>query len=427
LSLSVSNRLVISQKIWNRLGVKLGECEGNPVAANKLSARRVDTLKEPGTYMDGDGLRLKIGQSGRKSWVYRYMRQGRQHDMGLGSYPAISLAEARIRRDGYVQQLARGIDPLEEKQRLQSEARQREGMTFAEAARRFISDYQSRWTNQKHASQWTNTLERYVMPVLGQLPVCRVAPADVVTVLRPIWGVKHETASRVRQRIEKIMAWAIASGHASPPNPATWKGTLEFLLPKLDRVVMTQHFPALPIREAPAFYQRLCALDGYAALGFRWLMLHASRTTEVRLARWEEIDLDRRIWTIPASRMKWRKVHQVPLSSEAMVVLEHCAQRRQSEYLFPGLGADEGLSNGAFLSILKKQFPEVEAVPHGMRSTFRDWAEEQGCFSHFAIETCLAHSVKNAVEKAYLRTTVLEMRRDMLQAWANYLLSDTDD
>ncbi|MDA8631295.1 integrase arm-type DNA-binding domain-containing protein [Litoricolaceae bacterium] len=390
--------------------------------ANKaLTARRVETLKTPGIYVDFDGLRLVISKTGRKRWVYRYMRDGKSTDLGLGSFPAVSLQHARMERDAQKRLLAQGIDPKVQRDEEARRAKRGDGLNFSQAVSHCIDAIQGQWSNAKHAAQWHSTLATYAEPILGELPVETIRSRDIVAVLQPIWTSKHETAMRVRQRIEKVFSWCIASGYADGPNPAIWRGSLEHLLPNMKRTQVRQHFKALPFQEAPQFYQALTELQGCAALGFRWLVLTASRTTEARLTRWDEIDVEQKIWTVPAERMKSRRPHVVPLSTEACRVLEAASAARYNEFVFPGNKRDTGLSNGAFLRLLAMHFPNHEMTPHGCRSTFRDWAEEQGKYTRHAIETSLAHTVRNHVEAAYLRTNVLQLRRQLLDDWAQFL------
>ena len=391
------------------------------MASKPLTARRVETIKTPGTYIDSDGLRLVVGKTGRKRWAYRYMRDSKSTDLGLGSYPSVSLQQARLDRDSHKRLLAQGIDPKLQRDIDARRAKLGDGLVFTEAITQCLDAIEGGWSNAKHRAQWHRTLAIYAEPTLGPLPVCEVTSRQIAAVLQPIWTTKHETAMRVRQRIERVLSWAIAMGYADGPNPAIWRGSLEHLLPNLKRSHQVQHFAALPYADVPTFYHALTSLNGFAALGFRFLLLTACRTSEARLAQWEEINWDQGIWTIPATRMKSRRPHAVPLSTEACRVLMAAQAKQHSVFIFPGTKRDCGLSDGAFLRILKKYFSELQMTPHGCRSTFRDWAEEQGKYTRHAIEMSLAHTVQNHVEGAYLRTSVLTMRRPLMEDWGCYL------
>ena len=391
------------------------------MATKSLTARRVETLKTPGTYVDIDGLRLVVSKTGRKRWVYRYMRDGKSTDLGLGSFPAVSLQQARLERDTQKRLLAQGIDPKAQRDDDARQAKLGDGLPFSAAMQLCLDAIEAGWSNAKHRAQWHSTLATYAEPILGPLPVNTITSRQVASVLQPIWTTKHETAMRVRQRIERVLSWAIAMDYADGPNPAIWRGSLEHLLPNMKRTQIRRHFAALPFLQAPEFYQALSTLEGSAALGFRWLLLTASRTTEARLARWDEIDQERRTWTVPVERMKSRRPHVVPLSREACRVLDAAQSMRSNAFIFSGTRCDSGLSNGAFLQVLARHFMHLEMTPHGCRSTFRDWAEEQGRYTRHAIEMSLAHTVQNHVEAAYLRTDVLTMRRQLLEDWGNYL------
>ena len=397
------------------------------MASKQLTARRIETLKTAGTFVDFDGLRLVISKTGRKRWVYRYMRDGKSTDLGLGSFPAVSLQQARMERDAHKRLLAQGIDPKARRDEDARRAKLGDGLPFSEAMRLCLDAIEAGWSNAKHRAQWHSTLATYAEPILGPLPVNTITSRQVASVLQPIWTSKHETAMRVRQRIERVLSWAIAMDYADGPNPAIWRGSLEHLLPNMKRANQVQHFAALPQTEAPVFYHALIDLNGFAALGFRLLLLTACRTSEVRVARWEEIDWDQGTWTIPATRMKSRRPHVVPLSAEACRVLMAAQAKQCNVFIFPGTKRDSGLSDGAFLRVLTKHFSELQMTPHGCRSTFRDWAEEQGQYTRHAIEMSLAHTVANQVEGAYLRTDVLAMRRQLMEDWGTYLTGGPHD
>ena len=270
----------------------------------RFTARGVDSLKEPGRYGDGgrSGLWLRVTEGGNKSWIFRFMRHGRAREMGLGPYPEVTLAEARELALEARRLLRRGSDPIDDRKRRKAEnLAAAGGIAFAEAARRYVADHRDEWRNAKHAAQWATTLENYANPVLGSLDVRSITPAAVVDVLRPLWGEKQETASRLRGRIERVLDWCAANSYRSGENPARWKANLDHLLPKRSKVRSVRHHPALPWGDLPAFMKRLRAVRGMGARALEFAILTAARSGEVRGATWEEIDLDAAVWTISQS------------------------------------------------------------------------------------------------------------------------------
>jgi integrase len=292
-------------------------------------------------------------------------------------------------------------------------------LTFDQAADACIADKRAGWKNAKHADQWVNTLKTYVSPLLGSLPVDSIDLPLVRKVLDPIWLTKNETASRVRQRIESVLAWATVSGYRKGENPARWRGHLDHLLPKPSNVQKREHHPALPYSEIRGFLTQLRALSGVASLAMEFTILTAARTGEVIGARWEEVDLGKGLWVIPAERMKAKKEHMIPLSPRAVAILKALEATRRNEYVFPGNGADAPLSNMAMNATLKRMNRQDITV-HGFRSTFRDWAGEQTDFPKELIEHALAHQLKDKAEAAYHRSTLPEKRRKLMEAWANH-------
>lgn len=387
----------------------------------KLTVKTIDAARESGRLYDEGGLTLHISKNQSKRWVYRYMMDGRRRDMGLGSYPAVSLAEARLKRDNNKRLIAQGVDPIEAKRASKLKATASSLRTFDSATEECIRAIESRWSNAKHRQQWINTLKTYASPVIGQLDVAAVDTNLVLEVLQPIWTEKNETASRVRQRIEAVINWSIAKGLRTGPNPASWNGNLEFLLPASNKVKTINHHRAPSKEEAQFLYCELTKRDSITAYAFQYLMLTACRTSEVTQAQWCEVDFGKAIWTVPSSRMKSRIKHVVPLTDEMLVLLERAKLHNSTPFIFPGKGTSSGLSGNAFLQFLKKQIPGFSGTPHGIRSTFRDWAEEQGVYGHRAIETALAHELRSRVEKAYLRTNLLEQRRVLMSDWARFL------
>ncbi|MGD9829979.1 MAG: tyrosine-type recombinase/integrase [Hyphomicrobiaceae bacterium] len=378
-----------------------------------LTARQVETAK-PGRYTDGRGLMLLVKTSGARSWVLRYQINGRRRDLGLGSWPETTLAMAREQAGEARKLLASGRDPLVEKQSVKH-------LSVREAAETLIAAKRSGWRNPKHAAQWGSTLAAYVYPLIGDRDVRDIGTHDVLRVLKPIWVIKTETASRVRQRIEAVLDYAAALSARDGANPARWRGHMDHLLPKPSMVRMVEHHPALDWRDAPAFMTALEGRTGAGARALAFLILTAARSGEVRGASWAEIDLEARVWTVPAVRMKALKEHRVPLSDAAIVQL---GQRGEDgDLLFPGSrGLGRPMSDMTLTALLKRM-KMGEITAHGFRSTFRDWAGETTPFPREVIEAALAHRLKDKAEAAYARGDLFDKRRALMDAWATYLSS----
>lgn len=388
---------------------------------DKLSDRAVKAAKTPGYYGDGAGLYLQVSSTATKSWILRFTLRGRQREMGLGPYPEVTLGEAREQRDGHRKMLVRGVDPLEAKEATQRAvaAEAVHAVSFKAEAEAYIEAHRSGWKNAKHADQWTNTLSTYAYPFIGKQLVSDIDTAFVMKCLQPIWNDKTETASRVRGRIESVLDYATAMGHRSGDNPARWRGNLDNLLPKPSKVAKTENHPAVPYPEIGKFMKALRAEQGVAARAVEFIVLTATRTNEALMARWEEIDVKTKLWTVPAERMKSGKDHRVPLSSAAVAVLQRMAEFGTKGYVFPGAKEHRPLSNMAGLQLLKRMDYGQYTV-HGFRSTFRDWAAEQTDFPREVAEMALAHVIKDAVEAAYRRGDLYEKRTRLMQAWADY-------
>jgi integrase len=391
-------------------------------AIERLNALQVAKARKPGYYPDGGNLYLQVSPSGSKSWVFRYTRAGKPREMGLGSLTAFPLAEARQRAQKQRQLLADGIDPLTVKRETELHRRMADAsiITFDKAAETYIASHSAGWRNAKHAEQWQNTLATYVSPVFGGLPVAQVNQALVLRVLEPIWQTKTETASRLRGRIEKILDWAKARGYRTGDNPAAWRGRLDTQLPQPEKVKAVTHHPALPWQEIGAFMRDLQAMPGTSAQAVRFIILTACRTSEALNAQWTEFDLEAKLWTIPAERMKAAKEHLIPLSDAALKVLEQArAECEDSPYVFPG-PKGRPLSNMAGLRLLQHRMGRPDLTVHGFRSTFRDWAGEATNHPREVIEHALAHRLKDKAEAAYQRGTLLEKRRALMADWAAY-------
>lgn len=384
----------------------------------------------PGSHCDGDGLYLEVTRKGSKSWMFRYQMGGRRREMGLGSLVGLSAPQARAIASQLRLKVANGIDPLAEREaeKLAAEAAaraarlelERKQQTFQKVAEAYIATHEAGWSNAKHIQQWTNTLKTYVYPKIGSKTVDAITTADVVAILKPIWAKKPETASRVRMRIEAVLNSAKALGWREGENPAVWKGGLDAVLPRRGKVKTVRHHPAMPHASAPSFMAALKAREGIGARALEFTILTAARSGEVRGARWDEIDLEKALWVIPATRMKAKREHRVPLSATAVALLKTMPRYANSSLVFPGTKG-QALSDMSLSAVLKRMDLGHFTV-HGFRSTFRDWAAEQG-FAFDAIEAALAHKIGNSVVTAYLRTDHLEMRKGIMQAWADHLAS----
>jgi integrase len=396
----------------------------------KLSPAAVKNAKVPGMYGDGGGLWLHVGpnaydEKGQptktgKSWIFRFMLDGKAREMGLGPLHTIGLSEARDLAQACRKKLLEGVDPVEQKQAARK-ARMLEAakaITFKACAAKYIAANKAGWRNEKHAAQWENTLSTYVYPTIGALSVSAIDTGHVTRVLEPIWTVKPETASRVRGRIELVLSYATTHGWRIGENPARWRGHLSNVLAKKSKVAKVKHHAALAWREAGAFMKTLAAEQGTAALAFRFAILTAARTGEVIGARWSEIDMQHAVWTIPEERMKAGLEHRVPLSADALALLRVADKLRAdgADFVFPGGKKDKPLSNMAFLMLLRRMGRE-DITGHGFRSCFRDWCAETGQPADIS-EAALAHAVGDKTVAAYQRGDLLDRRRKLMEAWA---------
>src|SRR5215207_6190562 len=377
---------------------------------HKLSARAVATLSKPGRHSDGGGLYLNLTGSGARSWVFMWKVAGRRREIGLGSLRDVTLAKARDRAAEARRLLADGLDPLAARTKPRT-------MTFGEAADALVESMSPSWRNEKHRAQWRMTLTAYCSPI-RTLPVADLTTEDVLQVLRPIWLTKSETASRLRGRIERVFDFAKARGMRSGENPARWRGHLDAILPKRQKLTRGHH-KAMPFADVPSFMDALREMDGVAPKGLKFTILTASRSGETLGARWDEIDLDAKLWTVPAARMKGAREHRVPLSGRAVAIVKEMAKIRTSDFVFPGLKPGKPLSSMALEMVLRRA--NVDVTVHGFRSAFRDWAGERTAFPRELAEAALAHLVGDAVERAYRRGDALEKRRKLMDAWAGFL------
>ena len=375
----------------------------------KLTDRKVKTAK-PGKYGDGGGLQLAVAATGAKKWVLRFLWQGKAREMGLGSFPEVTLAEAREKALAGRRLARSGIDPIAERKR------DKRVPTFGKLADEVVAEQSKGFRNEKHKAQWAVTLREYAAP-LRPMPVDAITTEDVLGVLKPIWTTKTETASRLRGRIERVLNAAKAKGHRSGENPAAWRGHLENLLPKRQKLTRGHH-AAMPYPDIPAFVAWLRERDAVAALALEFAILTAARSGEVLGARWPEIDFDARVWTIPAKRMKSGREYRVPLSESALAILEKFGEARVSEFIFPGQGAGRPLSEMVLRRMLRRDADVVTV--HGFRSSFRDWAGNETHFPRELAEAALAHVVGDKAEQAYRRSDALEKRRALMEAWAQW-------
>lgn len=376
---------------------------------NRLSARTVATLSEPGRHADGGGLYLSISSNGGRRWVFLFRWRGKPTEMGLGSARHVSLARARELAGQARTKLAEGGNPLNDRKKPSAP-------TFGECADLLIEAMRPSWRNDKHAAQWIMTLRKYAAPLRG-LPVDAVGTSDVLAVLQPIWNTKSETASRLRGRIERILDAARARGLRAGENPARWRGHLDHLLPRRPKLTRGHH-AALPYEQVPEFMANLRVRRATAALALEFTILTASRSGEVLGARWDEIDLQRAVWTVPTARMKAGREHRVPLVGRTLEILTEAQAVRTGEHVFPGQAPGKPLSGMAMEMVLRRM--DVAVTVHGFRSSFRDWAAETTPFPNEVCEAALAHVVENRVEAAYRRGDLFEKRRRLMEAWSNY-------
>ncbi|MEL0436541.1 tyrosine-type recombinase/integrase [Phycobacter sp. K97] len=395
-----------------------------------LTATFVRNIKAPGVYSDknGTGLRLRVKPDGRKHWLQRFTLYGKVREAGLGSYPIVTLAMAREQALENRRAVRDGVDPISEKQK------NRAVLTFADAVEEYLKIRMTEFRNEKHKKQWRATLDTYAVPIVGSIYVRDLTREDVIRVLEPIWKDKTETATRLRQRIEAVISWAIVSGHRETTNPAVWKGNLSEVLPNPSRVKQQKNHPAVQVTEAADFWKELSKREGMGATALRFLTLTASRSGEVRGMTWDEVDFEKRLWIIPKERMKARREHRAALSDAAMDLLLSMPKLEGCDFVF--FSSKGGQLSDMSLSAVMRRMDEaaqanggarfldgrskLPAVPHGLRSTFRDWAAENGV-DHTLAELALAHNVGSTVERAYRRSDLVQNRFELMNQWAAHL------
>ncbi|MEO8022103.1 integrase arm-type DNA-binding domain-containing protein [Polaromonas sp.] len=395
-----------------------------PKKALELGALQVSRLTAEGRYAVGGvaGLHLWVKDTGMRSWVLRLTVGDVRKDMGMGGYPDVTLAGAREAARRARDLVVQGIDPVQQRRdaRALLMADSAKAKTFAECTAAYIEAKGEEWRNAKHRQQWANTLATYADPVIGRLRVRDITLAHILDVLQPIWKTKTETAVRVRGRMETVLDWAAVRGYRDGENPARWKGHLEQMLPKPSKVSKVVHHGAVPVDGLSEFMTALRAMPGTGARALEFAVLTAARSGEVRGATWWEFDIPGKSWTIPGERMKAGKEHRVPLSKQALQLLASLPRIEGTEFVFPGVKG-QPLSDMTLSAVMRRM--EVDAVPHGFRSTFRDWAAERTNFPRELAEMALAHAIENKVEAAYRRGDLLAKRMQMMQAWADF--SDT--
>lgn len=385
------------------------------VVHNQLTALKVARLREPGTYTDGHGLQLVVREGGTKYWKFRYVAHGRAREYGLGSAHDMSLADAREEAAKLRAVRKGGVDPIDARKASRAARKAENGVTLKVAAERYIEKNKDGWRNAKHADQWTSTLATYAFPKIGGLPVGEITTEHVLACLQPIWTTKSETASRVRGRIETVLAFAAAQGWRSGDNPARWLGHLAAILPAKAKVARVEHHAAMPYADVPAFVARLRGAEGIGARALEFTILTAARTGEVVGATWPEIDLKAGTWTIPGTRMKSGREHRVPLCDRALAILKEMQALSNDGFVFPGAKAGKGLSNMSMDAVLRRM--GENCTVHGFRSSFRDWAAERTDAPREVAEACLAHVLRDRTEAAYRRTDFFDKRRALLSTW----------
>ena len=405
----------------------------NTRSSKTLTARFVETVEAPGKYYDANGLFLRVRKAGSRQWVQRVTINGRRHELGLGSPPAVSLAAARKAALDNKGKAMLGEDPLSEKRA------KRDFMTFSNAMENYLAAKLTEFRNEKHRKQWRSTLDTYALPKLGTLSVSEITVQDVLRVLQPIWSEKTETAKRLRGRIEAVLSWATVSGYRKGDNPARWKGNLSETLPKPSKIAKSGNQPSLSLADIERWWADLSEREGMAARALQFLTLTAARSGEVRGLTWDELDLSLKdgngrrvgVWTVPAARMKNNRQHTVPLSPEAVALLDALPRMAESPYVF--FAPRGGMLSDMTISAVMRRLHATDlkagrtgyldkdsqrpAVPHGLRSTFRQWAAKQG-YPRDMAEIALAHWIGSEVERAYQRDDMLDRRSDMMKAWA---------
>lgn len=396
-----------------------------PKKVKEMSATEVRNLKSKGFYAVGgvSGLYLSVQSETAKSWVLRTTVGKKRRDIGLGGYPDVTLAQAREKAREIKAEIKKGTDPIVEKKKLKDIIIQNQSkhVLFEEAAKICHKKKSQEFSNDKHANDWISSINRYAIPIIGKIPVDKIELAHIIKILEPIWAEKTETATRLRQRIEFIMTWATVSGFRKGENPARWKNHLDAILPQPSKIKRTNHYPALPWKEIGLFMKELKKREGMSPKCLEFLILTIARSSQARLATTGEFNFAEKLWNIPGIRMKNRKPHSVPLSKQAIKIVKEVPKIYESKFIFTGRKGKQ-LSDMTLSELLRRM--GVNAVPHGFRSTFRDWASEATYHSSEVIEMAMAHAIKNKTEEAYRRGKLIEKRRKLMDEWAEFCYSE---
>jgi integrase len=392
---------------------------------HKLTEAKIRTLTAIKLHPDGAGLYLQIKRGGARSWIYRFTLNGRTRDMGLGALTDVPLVKAREKASAARALVDDGIDPIEHTRAqavIPAAPKRNSSPVFEEAAESYMADRLKRLRSEHHRHDWRQSLQNYAYPIIGKMPVNEIETNDVLAVLKPIWESKCETASRLRGRIERILARATVEGHRSGANPASWRGHLQEALPARSEVQPVQHFRAMDFQDVPAFMSELGRIDTVAAAGLRFLVLTAARVGEVLGAQWSEIDWTEKTWTIPGIRTKSARDHIIPLSTGALAALREVEPLRgvSGDLVFPG-SKGGGLWSTTFLVLLQRQMNRA-VTAHGFRSSFRDWCGDEGDVPRELAEAALAHAIRDTTERAYRRRTAVELRRAVMEKWSSFIL-----
>ena len=377
-----------------------------------------------GKYHDGGGLYIRITRQGKGLWTYRYNLNKTSHEMSLGTYPEVKLSEAREKFSEQKRLRLKQINPLHEKRKHEI-LKVQQNKKFSEIADLYITTKKrEEWTNPKSEQQWRSTIETYAKPILDRKPFIDINQDDIVEVLLPIWTTKTETARRLQQRLFRIISFAKIKKWYDKENPASWQEHLSHVLPDPYKIQKVNHHSYMKHKDIKSFYNQLCELELFSAYALRVVILTVARTSEVLKSKFEEFDLERRIWTIPYQNMKARKEHNVPLSDEVIKIINFMKRKHNHAFVFPNTYLAKPLSNGAMLNLLKTRFPDLKVTVHGFRSTFRTWAEEEGKYQHYVIKFSQAHQLPDKIEKAYLRSDLFQQRKIIMNDWEKYLTSN---
>ena len=390
---------------------------------HKLKHKQILYLSK-GKYHDGKGLYISISCQGMGKWSYRYRIDNKSREMGLGTFPEVPIVDARQKAEDNRRLVIKKIDPIKDK-RKQEVLRNQQNKTFSFIADLYIkSKKKNEWSNPKSEQQWRNTIKTYVNPYLDKISFTDINVDDIHELLLPIWFSKTETARRIQQRLFRIFAFAKIKKWYERDNPALWKGGLQEIMSDPFMIHKVKSFASLEHNQITDFYETLCEVETITAYALRLLILTSTRTKEVIEAEFKEFDLDKKIWTIPEYKMKARVEHKIPLSDEAIYIINVMRQKHNHEYVFHNKATGKHISNNAMLVFLKKHYTKTKITVHGFRATFRTWAEETGKYQHHAIEFCLAHQLPTKVEKSYLRTNLFEMRKVIMNDWEEFVIKN---